>query len=587
MNSSDSPRSASGAGAGISSATTITTTPSSSVMKTCRHCNADVPGPDLFEHELRCDKMLKQCPHCLRRQKLADLQEHIENCDCRLVPCPNNCGGKFLQRGIPKHLATRCPNKSSSSASVSSPATLTGASAPTMLTPSTSTGSIAPSSTQKPEGPPLTASAPPAAALLQVASAASSSTSNKTECKFCDEEFSTSAIEAHEDACDWKPKRCQHCNMVIISRDLARHEASCKTSQKNCVHCNESVRRPLIWLRSMPHAALGAHTARCSKRPIKCIRCCQQFPADSIVAHSTNCKFVPSSASAASSSATASPQPAARLTTPSAGVLAPSPALGNKIPPPPPRLAHLQLGVCGPSWLLSVDSDNALADRMARRNSALSQLTNPLTTPSSSSLAGFAAAPPASRSYGNASHTSSVPEQDDDGDEEDDDDDEGQLTLAQVVAEWNVENVCLWLHEDVGVPEVVPRFQQRRCDGEMLLDLTESDLINDFGVKNRIHRERILNAIEAIKTSDEFSDEEEEEDEDDQEEVDDEEDDDEEEDNTDDTISVASQRHARSSMGEVPFLHPRDLLRRSSLPSPERGGPATSLPSSSAMGLIT
>jgi hypothetical protein len=70
MNSSDSPRSASGAGAGISSATTITTTPSSSVMKTCRHCNADVPGPDLFEHELRCDKMLKQCPHCLRRQKV-------------------------------------------------------------------------------------------------------------------------------------------------------------------------------------------------------------------------------------------------------------------------------------------------------------------------------------------------------------------------------------------------------------------------------------------------------------------------------------------------------------------------------------
>lgn len=57
-----------------------------------------------------------------------------------------------------------------------------------------------------------------------------------------------------------------------------------------------------------------------------------------------------------------------------------------------------------------------------------------------------------------------------------------------------------------------PRFQQRQCNGEMLLDLTESDLINDFGIKNRSHREQILNAIEAIKTSDEFSDEDDDED---------------------------------------------------------------------------
>lgn len=40
-------------------------------MKKCRHCAADVLSPDLFDHELRCDKMLKQCPHCLRRQKVS------------------------------------------------------------------------------------------------------------------------------------------------------------------------------------------------------------------------------------------------------------------------------------------------------------------------------------------------------------------------------------------------------------------------------------------------------------------------------------------------------------------------------------
>lgn len=76
----------------------------------------------------------------------------------------------------------------------------------------------------------------------------------------------------------------------------------------------------------------------------------------------------------------------------------------------------------------------------------------------------------------------------------------------------------------------------------MLLDLTESDLINDFGVKNRIHRERILNAIEAIKTSDDFSDEEEDEEDD---EEDEEDDDDEEEDD-----AAATQQSARSSLGE-------------------------------------
>ncbi len=121
------------------------------IMKKCRHCNVDVPGNDLFEHELRCDQMLKQCPHCLRRQKLSELQDHIENCDCRLVPCPHECGGKFLQRGIAKHLATRCPKRPATSADnesaastivnpITQPATnLTPSSAPQITTIKTET----------------------------------------------------------------------------------------------------------------------------------------------------------------------------------------------------------------------------------------------------------------------------------------------------------------------------------------------------------------------------------------------------------------------------------------------------------------
>lgn len=94
------------------------------------------------------------------------------------------------------------------------------------------------------------------------------------------------------------------------------------------------------------------------------------------------------------------------------------------------------------------------------------------------------------RSLGSAATGGTGPEHEDDdhdiddeGDEEDNEDvDEDNMTLAEgeeymlaqldfitsvesltadnwlpVVAEWNVENVCLWLHEDVGVPEVVVR----------------------------------------------------------------------------------------------------------------------------------
>lgn len=76
----------------------------------------------------------------------------------------------------------------------------------------------------------------------------------------------------------------------------------------------------------------------------------------------------------------------------------------------------------------------------------------------------------------------------------------------------------------------------------MLLELTESDLINDFGVKNRLHRERILSAIDAIKTSDDFSDEEDEDEDEDDEEGDESEEDDED--------ASATQRASRATLGE-------------------------------------
>ncbi|GLD92740.1 hypothetical protein PINS_up001319 [Pythium insidiosum] len=222
---------------------------------------------------------------------------------------------------------------------------------------------------------------------------------------------------------------------------------------------------------------------------------------------------------------------------------------------------------------------SSVADRLARRNLALSQLTNTPVhqqTPST--------------------NVPTRPEDDDEeisDDEDDGDDGDEELTLAQVVAEWSVENVCLWLHEDVGVPEVVPRFQQRRCNGEMLLALTESDLINDYAIKNRIHRERILSAIDAIKTSEDFSDEDDFEDEDDDEDFSD--DGEEEEAATQSqclsaslSTSVAVQGSStmpRATPGNYPHSTGQsELLRRNSSPAqPSPQLQATQLPSSNSM----
>lgn len=80
----------------------------------------------------------------------------------------------------------------------------------------------------------------------------------------------------------------------------------------------------------------------------------------------------------------------------------------------------------------------------------------------------------------------------------------------------------------------------------MLLELTESDLINDFGVKDRAQRERILNAIEAINTST-FSDEEDEDDDDEEEDAN--EDDEEELEESEEHNADSSIPHTRHSIG--------------------------------------
>lgn len=76
----------------------------------CKHCDQTFSAENLVDHETECDQQTKQCPHCLRKVKMIDMTQHIEGCDCRLVPCPHLCGGKFLNRSLPKHILS-CPNR--------------------------------------------------------------------------------------------------------------------------------------------------------------------------------------------------------------------------------------------------------------------------------------------------------------------------------------------------------------------------------------------------------------------------------------------------------------------------------------------
>ena len=65
---------------------------------------------------------------------------------------------------------------------------------------------------------------------------------------------------------------------------------------------------------------------------------------------------------------------------------------------------------------------------------------------------------------------------------------------------WDMQEVCLWLQDDVGLEEYVPFFAKLQVDGTMLLDIVDSDLQTDLGMANPQHRKQFLEALDAIKT---------------------------------------------------------------------------------------
>ncbi|EKX47462.1 hypothetical protein GUITHDRAFT_106902 [Guillardia theta CCMP2712] len=62
------------------------------------------------------------------------------------------------------------------------------------------------------------------------------------------------------------------------------------------------------------------------------------------------------------------------------------------------------------------------------------------------------------------------------------------------VESFSVEEVVNWLAE-LELKEYCDAFKQNRIDGEMLMELNEHDLLNDFGMKNKYHRRRLLRKL--------------------------------------------------------------------------------------------
>jgi hypothetical protein len=106
----------------------------------------------------------QQCPFCLKRFEPDVLVNHKINCDCRTVHC-QYCNKGRMARQLKTHEQFCDQN-------------------------------------------PINAAK-----------------SEKKKCQHCDKYFTPPQLAAHQ--CDWEPKQCKICNMQIIARDIGRHEEKC------------------------------------------------------------------------------------------------------------------------------------------------------------------------------------------------------------------------------------------------------------------------------------------------------------------------------------------------------------------------
>ncbi|KRT81007.1 Sterile alpha motif containing protein, partial [Oryctes borbonicus] len=76
--------------------------------------------------------------------------------------------------------------------------------------------------------------------------------------------------------------------------------------------------------------------------------------------------------------------------------------------------------------------------------------------------------------------------------------------LSQQVPLWSVEDVEEWVKQ-IGFAEIANNFSDSRVDGDLLLQLTEENLIDDIGLTNGIKRRRFTRELGKLKKMADYS----------------------------------------------------------------------------------
>lgn len=76
--------------------------------------------------------------------------------------------------------------------------------------------------------------------------------------------------------------------------------------------------------------------------------------------------------------------------------------------------------------------------------------------------------------------------------------------LSQQVPLWSTEDVREWVKQ-IGFAEYAPNFVESRVDGDLLLQLTESNLMEDIGLTNGIRRRRFTRELQNLKKMADYS----------------------------------------------------------------------------------
>ncbi|UMM25180.1 hypothetical protein L5515_005108 [Caenorhabditis briggsae] len=76
--------------------------------------------------------------------------------------------------------------------------------------------------------------------------------------------------------------------------------------------------------------------------------------------------------------------------------------------------------------------------------------------------------------------------------------------LAQQVPGWTCDDVQYWVKK-IGFEEYVDKFANQKVDGDLLLQLTETDLRQDVGMVSGLHRKRFLRELQTLKVAADYS----------------------------------------------------------------------------------